>query len=113
MTMMMRLQSIPRARRERPDLRAVEQLSAQPQEARVDELVRWSMYLDPGGVDDGAQRAAAVDALVELAERSDDLRAAWLAGRKRLRAGDVTRSAVALLADAMGRATHAPRSKAS
>jgi hypothetical protein len=106
--------SIPRTRGEaQTRLHAVEQLSSPPQAARVAELVRWSVYLDPGSVSTGAQRASAVDVLANLAEHPDDLRAAWLAALQGVRRGTITRSVVALLADALASDAGAPRSKAS
>jgi hypothetical protein len=78
-----------RGRRDRPD-------------SAVAELVRWARYVDPGPDASPTQRAAAVHALVDLAEGPAILHDAWAASLRMLARGEVTRSLVALLADAIG-----------
>ena len=68
----------------------------------IAELVRWARYLDPGPDASATQRAAAVQAVTDLVETPDALHDAWAASLRMLARGEVTRSLVALLADAMG-----------
>jgi hypothetical protein len=68
----------------------------------VAELVRWARYLDPGPDASSWQREAAVRAVIDLADEHDTLHSAWTASLRLLARGEVTRSLVALLAEAMG-----------
>ena len=68
----------------------------------VEETVRWVRYVDPGAEASDAQRAAAVRVVLELVDDADELHSAWTASLRMLARGEVTRSVVALLAEAMG-----------
>jgi hypothetical protein len=78
----------PRGRRER-------------QHGAVAELVRWACFVDPGAEASEHQRAAAIEALVDLVDDSGILHDAWAASLRMLARGEVTRSLVALLAEAI------------
>ena len=71
-------------------------------DALAAELVRWARYVDPGMDASDAQRAVAVQALIDVADDSGALHDAWTAALRMLARGEVTRSVVGLLADAMG-----------
>ena len=71
------------------------------QDGTVAELVRWARFVDPGPDASEPQRAAALQALVELVEEPAILHDAWAASLRMLARGEVTRSLVALLADAI------------
>ena len=73
-----------------------------PPDDAVAELVRWACYLDPGPDASPWQRQTAVHAVIELADEPDVLHSAWTASLRSLARGEVTRSVVALLADAIG-----------
>jgi hypothetical protein len=77
-----------------------------PADDAVDEFVRWARFVDPGSDASEAQRAAAAHALVELSEEQeavpDLLHDAWTASLRMLARGEITRSAVDLLAETMG-----------
>jgi hypothetical protein len=66
------------------------------------ELVRWFAFVDPGPNASGAQRAAAIRAVLDIVDEPDALHRAWTAAMRMLGRGEVTRSVVALLAEAMG-----------
>ena len=66
------------------------------------ELVRWAHVVDPGPDASAAQRAAARQAVIELADEPDDLHRAWTEALRMLARGEVTRSVVSLLAEATG-----------
>jgi hypothetical protein len=77
-----------------------------PQPFRSDpsvlELVRWAHYVDPGPDASQLQRHAAVEALIECTDEPTELHTAWTTSLRMLARGEVTRSVVGLLADAMG-----------
>jgi len=97
---------VPPARRRRSPWAEIRPRAGNEDRARRDdataELVRWARYLDPGPDASPSQRAAAVQALTELVEAPGALHDAWAASLRLLARGEVTRSLVALLADAMG-----------
>jgi hypothetical protein len=66
------------------------------------ELVRWVRFVDPGPDASEAQRLAAVRVVLELVDEPDDLHDAWTSSLRMLARGEITRSVVALLAEAMG-----------
>ena len=66
------------------------------------EVVRWARFVDPGPNASDAQRLAAIRALLEFADAPGALHEAWTASLRMLARGEVTRSVVALLAEAMG-----------
>ena len=66
------------------------------------EIVRWVRFVDPGPDASDAQREAAVQVVLDLVDGPDDLHSAWTASLRMLARGEVTRSVVALLAEAMG-----------
>ena len=66
------------------------------------EIVRWVRFVDPGPDASDAQREAAVQVVLDLVDEPDDLHSAWTASLRMLARGEVTRSVVALLAEAMG-----------
>ena len=68
----------------------------------TDEIVRWVRFVDPGPDASDAQREAAVQVVVDLVNEPDSLHRAWTASLRMLARGEVTRSVVALLAEAMG-----------
>jgi hypothetical protein len=68
----------------------------------VAELVRWARFVDPGPDASDARRAAAVQALIEGLDEPHALHDAWTTSLRMLARGEVTRSVVGLLADAMG-----------
>ena len=67
----------------------------------VAEFVRWARFVDPGPDASDAQRGAAAEALIELAEEPDALHDAWTASLRMLARGEITRSSVDLLAGLM------------
>jgi hypothetical protein len=71
-------------------------------DAAAVELVGWARYLDPGADASDARRAVAVQALIDVADEPDALHDAWTAALRMLARGEVTRSVVGLLTDAMG-----------
>lgn len=66
------------------------------------ELVRWAHFVDPGPDASDPQRHAAIQALIECADDPYALHTAWTASLRMLARGEVTRSVVGLLADALG-----------
>jgi hypothetical protein len=66
------------------------------------EIVRWARFVDPGPDASSARRAAAVQAVIELADEPDALHQAWTTSLRLLARGEITRSVVGLLSDAMG-----------
>jgi hypothetical protein len=97
---------VPNGRRRRSPWAEIPARPRNDERARRDdtiaELVRWARYLDPGPDASAPQHAAAVQAVTELAETPGALHDAWAASLRMLARGEVTRSLVALLADAMG-----------
>jgi len=71
------------------------------QDSAVAEVVRWARFVDPGSDASAQQRAAAVQAVVGLVDEPAILHDAWAASLRMLARGEVTRSLVALLADAI------------
>jgi hypothetical protein len=78
----------PRGRRER-------------QHGAVAEIVRWARFVDPGSDASEFQRAAAIEAVVDLVDDPELLHDAWATSLRMLARGEVTRSLVALLAEAI------------
>jgi hypothetical protein len=66
------------------------------------ELVRWARYVDPGPDASDAQRQAAIRVVLDLVDEGDDLHDAWTAALRMMARGEVTRSVVALITEAMG-----------
>ena len=66
------------------------------------ELVRWARFVDPGPDASDAQRLAAVQVVLDLADEPDVLHDAWTASLRMLARGEITRSVVALFTEAMG-----------
>jgi hypothetical protein len=73
-----------------------------PVDGSVAEIVRWARFVDPGPNASDARRIAAVHALVECTDEPHALHDAWTMSLRMLARGEVTRSVVGLLADAMG-----------
>jgi len=66
------------------------------------ELVRWARYVDPGPDASDAQRQAAVRVVLDLVDEADELHWAWTQALRMMARGEVTRSVVALITEAMG-----------
>ena len=66
------------------------------------EIVRWARFVDPGPDASDAQRRAAVRVVLDLVDEPDALHDAWTTALKMLARGEITRTVVALFADAMG-----------
>ena len=66
------------------------------------EIVRWARFVDPGPDASDAQRRAAVRVVMDLVDEPDALHDAWTTALRMLARGEITRTVVALFADAMG-----------
>ena len=66
------------------------------------EIVRWARFVDPGPDASDAQLAAAVRVVLDLVDEPDALHDAWTTALRMLARGEITRTVVALFADAIG-----------